>query len=490
MMIRPEKLAKIYCVFPKDMLETVTNTLQDISAVHLYDIKGEHLSLKPVSGNNKDEIIKMSENVKKLRNELESKARRKGLEWLFGPRYIPLERRDMKIEEIEDETEKLLKEIKNKYGEINAKNAKEIKKIYYPRLLSINEHLNNINERIKALEKFGSTEYTICFAGFAAKEDVSKILNAIDAATNGKSAFEIKDAVSEDNPPTKLSNPKLVKPFEILTENYGMPSYDGIDPTFILAVSFTLIFGLMFPDVGYGIMLSALGLLVYFITRKTTKFIRNVNIILMYAGLSSAFFGFLLGEFFGGLIPINPILYDPAKDILAILFFSVVIGILHISIGLLSGIIVKKHRLHSIGLLISLWSIVFFVYTKNYSFLFLFAASFAMLIYIKGFLIIEEVMALFSHVLSYLRVGILILLSVIMSKLLLEAYLGLPKNFVGITSGILLIIVGILLSFAIGVISVFVQSLRLHWLEFFSSYEFGGRKFKPFRYKKEYLYSL
>lgn len=269
-----------------------------------------------------------------------------------------------------------------------------------------------------------------------------------------------------------------------------MPSYDGIDPTFILAVSFTLIFGLMFPDVGYGIMLSALGLLVYFITRKTTKFIRNVNIILMYAGLSSAFFGFLLGEFFGGLIPINPILYDPAKDILAILFFSVVIGILHISIGLLSGIIVKKHRLHSIGLLISLWSIVFLVYTKNYSFLFLFAASFAMLIYIKGFLIIEEVMALFSHVLSYLRVGILILLSVIMSKLLLEAYLGLPKNFVGIMSGILLIIVGILLSFAIGVISVFVQSLRLHWLEFFSSYEFGGRKFKPFRYKKEYLYSL
>jgi V/A-type H+-transporting ATPase subunit I len=152
--------------------------------------------------------------------------------------------------------------------------------------------------------------------------------------------------------------------------------------------------------------------------------------------------------------------------------------------------IVKKHRLHNIGLLASLWSIVLLAYTKNYNFFYLFAASFAMLIYAKGFLIIEEVMALFSHVLSYLRVGILVLLSVIISKLLLEAYLGLPKNFVGITLGILLIIVGILFSFAIGVISVFIQSLRLHWLEFFSSYEFSGKKFEPFGYKKEYLYSL
>ena len=67
---------------------------------------------------------------------------------------------------------------------------------------------------------------------------------------------------------------------------------------------------------------------------------------------------------------------------------------------------------------------------------------------------------------------------------------GLPKNFVGIALGALLIIVGILFSFVIGIVSVFIQSLRLHWLEFFSSYEFGGKKFEPFRYKKEYLYIL
>src|SRR3989338_8056424 len=139
-------------------------------------------------------------------------------------------------------------------------------------------------------------------------------------------------------------------------------------------------------------MLSALSLLVYFITRKTTKFIRNLNIILMYAGISSAFFGFLLGEFFGGFIPINPFLYDHAKDILKILFISVIIGVLHISLGLLSGVIVKKHRLHNIVLLISLWSVALLAYTKHYFFLFLFAASFAMLIYVKGFLAIEEIM--------------------------------------------------------------------------------------------------
>ena len=489
-MLRPERLSKIYCIFSRDLLETVVSTLQAIGAVHIYDIKEESPFLNPVNINYKDEVSKMLESIKMYKNELESKAGRNKLERLFGPMYVGLEKRDKKIKDVINEAKNLLEEINNKYGEINAKNAKEIKKGYYSRLLSVKEHLDNINDRVKALEKFGATKYTVSFAGFTSKEDISKVLNAIDVATNGKSAFEIKDAVSEDNSPTKLENPKFIKPFEILTENYGMPFYNGIDPTFILAISFTLIFGLMFPDVGYGIMLVVLGLLVYFITRKTTKFIRNLNIILVYSGISAAFFGLLFGEFFGGFIQINPFLYEPAKDILTILFISVIIGILHISIGLISGIVVKKHAWHNIGLLISLWSIIFFMYTKNFSFILLFAMSLVMLIYTKGFLIIEEVASLFMHILSYLRIGILILLSVIISRLLLDAYLGLPKNFIGAVFGILLMIVGILFSFAIGVVSVFIQSLRLHWLEFFSIYEFSGKKFEPFGYKKEYLYSL
>ena len=55
-------------------------------------------------------------------------------------------------------------------------------------------------------------------------------------------------------PPTKLKNPKIFRPFEMYVKMYGLPNYNEIDPTIIVGLTYAFIFGIMFADVGQGIM--------------------------------------------------------------------------------------------------------------------------------------------------------------------------------------------------------------------------------------------
>ncbi len=64
-------------------------------------------------------------------------------------------------------------------------------------------------------------------------------------------------------PPTKLKNPKLFKPFEMYTKMYGLPAYGEMDPTWFVAITYSFIFGAMFGDVGQGLVLLIGGLPLY-----------------------------------------------------------------------------------------------------------------------------------------------------------------------------------------------------------------------------------
>lgn len=489
-MLRPKRLVKLYCIFPKRLAGRVAAALQDIGTVHLIDIKEGNKLLKPLEVVYKEHVYRTAERAKKYKNEIEAKAGKYLLEHFIGPRHIVVEAGKNKERDIVMHAGNFLKRLERKYGEINEKNAKEIKRLYFHKLLTLIERLGDFEEKINALKKFGATKYTASFGGFATEKDAFDAMNALDAASKGRCAFEVKKAAAEDNPPSLLSNPSLIRPFEILTENWGMPSYNGIDPTFILAVTFTLFFGLMFPDIGYGITLAAVSALVYYITRKTTKFVRNLNIILFYCGLSSIVFGFLFGEFLGGFVELKPFLFKPTGDILNVLFISIMIGVTHISIALISSTIMEKRRLHPLALLILLWSLLLFAYTRNSYYAGLLAVAVAAVFYIRGLYAAEEIVSLFTRVTSYLRIGILSIAHITISRLLVQAALTLPKDITSIVVGGILIGIGIATSFAIGIFVVFLQSLRLHWLEFFGSFEFEGEKFEPFRHRKEYLYTL
>jgi V/A-type H+-transporting ATPase subunit I len=94
-------------------------------------------------------------------------------------------------------------------------------------------------------------------------------------------------------PPVKLSNSKLFRPFESFVSMYGLPSYDEIDPTPLMAITYTVIFGIMFGDVGQGALLILLGFLMHRFKKMW------LGPILCYAGLGSVAFGFVYGSVFG-----------------------------------------------------------------------------------------------------------------------------------------------------------------------------------------------
>jgi len=175
---------------------------------------------------------------------------------------------------------------------------------------------------------------------WAKDKDVKAIEESIGRVTNKfivtkKSAKELGKQVK---PPTKLKNNWFTKPFEIIVKMYGLPSYNEIDPTPFLALTYTLIFGIMFGDIGQG--------LVYFLAGYAlSKKFYDAGQLLMRLGVSSIFFGFIYGSLFGleqHELPWLPSLVgkvlDP-KNIPSILLTGVIVGIVVLTVSYAFGII-------------------------------------------------------------------------------------------------------------------------------------------------------
>lgn len=106
--------------------------------------------------------------------------------------------------------------------------------------------------------------------------------------------------------PVRLKNNWFVKPFEMFVDMYGLPSYQDMDPTPYVAVTYILLFGIMFGDLGQGLVVTLLG--AYFYKKKGMA----LGGIMSRVGLSSMVFGFLYGSVFGFetlLTPVHQVLF-------------------------------------------------------------------------------------------------------------------------------------------------------------------------------------
>jgi len=153
-----------------------------------------------------------------------------------------------------------------------------------------------------------------------------------------------------DNTPTVMKNFSLVRPFETITRMYGTPTYSEIDPTPFIAITFPILFGLMFGDIGHGIVLIISALIGIIKVRKRGGDLVNFCWIIFYCGWAAFFVGFLYGEFLGHheieifgyvLLHLEPIvipllnysLYDPLENIMNVFKFAVLIGVFHLCLG-------------------------------------------------------------------------------------------------------------------------------------------------------------
>lgn len=135
-------------------------------------------------------------------------------------------------------------------------------------------------------------------------------------------------------PPTKLRNPKLFKPFELFIQMYGLPAYEEADPTILLALTYSFLFGFMFGDVGQGLCLCLGGFLLYRFKKM------NLAAIISCCGFFSAIFGVLYGSVFGFENLIEPLWLHPKSAITTLPFIGNLNTVFVVAIALGMGIII------------------------------------------------------------------------------------------------------------------------------------------------------
>ena len=135
------------------------------------------------------------------------------------------------------------------------------------------------------------TFYILC--GWMDADDVEKFRNEI--ANDPKVVCLVQEDEKKMNvePPTKLKNPAFFRPYEMYVKMYGLPNYNEFDPTILVALTYSFIFGIMYGDVGQGLCLMIGGFLLY------KKKHSDLAGIISMAGIFSTIFGFMFGSIFG-----------------------------------------------------------------------------------------------------------------------------------------------------------------------------------------------
>ena len=230
------------------------------------------------------------------------------------------------INQIEKNIKENLKKIDKEKEELrNLRiDAKEILIGAYKQLL-LYENVNILKKYI--VHDQNGTFYIVLWVSKDNAENIKSILS------NYKNVdYDIFDDDEDIQAPTKLKNIKIFRPFETLIKMYGVPNSKEIDPTGLVAITAFIMFGFMFGDVGHGLVIFILGLILA--KRKA-----SLGPVLAIGGISSIIFGVLYGSVFGKEDIIKPILISPMDNIQTMLISGIAVGSIFILIAMIFNII-------------------------------------------------------------------------------------------------------------------------------------------------------
>lgn len=360
----------------------------------------------------------------------------------------------------------------------------------------------------------GQDEVFYILCGWISEKDVHGFLAEIDQDKEVNFILDDSSDSVTTKPPTKLRNPRIFKPFEMFVKMYGFPAYNEVDPTSFVAITYSLIFGIMFGDVGQGLCIALGGFLIY----KLKKM--QLAAIISLAGVFSTIFGFLYGSVFGFEDWLEPIWLSPMHNVMTVLLTSVGFGVVLILIAMIINIIngIKEKKLGKIlfdtngvsglvfyGAAITCALLIATGHPLPATILLvIFFAIPLLLIFLrepltraiekkkrifpehKGMFFVENFFELFEILLSYvtntisfLRVGAFALSHAAMMgvvMLLSGAENGFPN--------LIVLILGNVIVAAMEGLVVGIQVLRLEYYEMFSRFYKGtGKEFKPYKYK-------
>ncbi len=383
---------------------------------------------------------------------------------------------------------------------------------YYKQSLIFNR-ITDVNNSF-----YGKSDYFFITTGWISEENEKEFKKLISNKYSQVlySSQEVEDAEEED-PPTIIENPKWIKSFSSLVKLYGLPKYGEIDPSVFFALSYILLFGIMFGDLGQGLVLVLLGFAIY---KNKIKFIKNQDIsyILISLGSASMLFGTFYGSLFGMEDLIPALVIRPMDNIMFWLGFTVMIGIFLLITSMifnlfnsfknkdyaealfsdsgLSGLILYLFMLSNLAfyglqnrllipvsitavIVISLLLLIFF---KEPLGNLLIGKKFSIDQKISEYLLesifelFDTVLGYLSNTLSFLRVGAFTLNHAGLSMAVIILSQMMSNN----AGSLLILIAGNIVIMVLEGVVVGIQILRLEFFEIFSKFYSGsGREFSP-----------
>lgn len=337
----------------------------------------------------------------------------------------------------------------------------------------------------------------MCFFiyGWLPAKDFAVLEEKLREKFNGKVVVEESELVEKDfsRIPTALHNPAYFEPFELFTRLLPMPPYASFDMTPFIGIFFPVFFGMMLGDMGYGLILlfGAVFLMKRFKKRKT---LLDVGKILFICSLYTIVFGALYGELFGTVghvyLDMNPIFFSRHESIVPMLCFSLTVGVIHVIIGLVLGVIVSlRHQMRKeavfklINIFVILCICVLLVshFTQSMGqvqkpLLLTVGIVMPVLLIVGGLMAPLELLKNIGNIISYARIMAVGLTSVLLAYVANYMAGRIGSIWAGIGVAVLLHLFNILL----GIFAPTIHSLRLHYVEFLSKFmEPGGKEFKP-----------
>ena len=405
-----------------------------------------------------------------------------------------------------------MEQLKGKLGELAKARSDELLKLAWD--------VHTSRTLTDAIVRFGQLRHTYVMVGWVPTDELETLVRRIKLASKETLIETMPTSRHGDNRqvPVALQNSRFLRPFQMLVTTYARPRYGELDPTWLIALTFPLLFGAMFGDVGHGLLLAGLGALISSRKVKALNSLAGLGGLIVVCGLVAAVFGFLYGSIFGFEDILRALWLQPSHDPLTILGVAVGAGIVLLTLGFLIGIfnaVVSRDWPHLIfghngiaGFLLY-WSFLGAVATKANlvhlpftAFLVLAAIAAIMIMFSEVFIrlmegerpliegglgvfaiqafmeLFEAVITFLSNTLSYIRIGAFAIAHGVLSLVvfLLAGLVG-PKFGVGYW-----VVVGIGTIFIVGFegLIVGIQAMRLSYYEFFSKFfTGGGMRFEP-----------
>ena len=357
------------------------------------------------------------------------------------------------------------------------------------------------------------TEKTALISGWVQRSEKDRIVDEIKRF-DPSSYIEERRAEDLDIPkeeiPVKLKHTRIFKPFELLIDAYGIPRYGTIDPTIFVAISFLIMFGAMFGDLGHGLVLSVVSL---FLWKSKIEKVKQAGTLIFYCGASSSLFGILYGSFFGYEFP--SLWIKPMHSIIEIFKISILFGVVMITGGILLNVVnafkdrdYVKAIFDKAGLIagviywmgIALVSKMLVSKTKLQPvYVMVFLACMGLLFLkplvelivkkktspvLTAFMestidILEIVMGYLANTVSFIRIAAFALAHAGLFLSIFELS-RIMKGIGGAAASLIVMVLGNILIILLEGLVVSIQSLRLNYYEFFSKFFMSGKRFyKP-----------